>query len=175
MRLENKVAIITGAGSGIGREIALLFAREGASVAITGRRAEPLEKVCGEIKENGGKAIFVRGDVGRREDMQAVVDKTIGSFGKINILINNAGINQDALISKMTEEQWDGVINVDLKGAFNCIRAVVDIMINQGGGVIINASSISGIYGNIGQANYAAAKASFVSGTVLCVDGGLTI
>ncbi len=134
MRLENKVAIITGAGSGIGREIALLFAREGASVAITGRR----------------------------EDMQAVVDKTIGSFGKINILINNAGINQDALISKMTEEQWDGVINVDLKGAFNCIRAVVDIMINQGGGVIINASSISGIYGNIGQANYAASKAGMI-------------
>ena len=162
MRLENKVAMITGAGSGIGRETALLFAKEGAKVAITGRTAEKLEEVCNEIHENGGKAIFKIGDVSKREDMDDVVNTAMNEFGKIDILINNAGVNKDALVTKMTKEQWNGVIEVDLTGAFNCIQAVVDVMINQGSGVIINASSISGIYGNIGQVNYASAKAGLI-------------
>ena len=162
MRLENKIAMITGAGSGIGKETALLFAREGAKLVLTGRTAEKLEQVCGEIHENGGIAIFKIGDVSLREDMDEVVKMAMNEFGRIDILINNAGINKDALITKMTKEQWNGVINVDLTGAFNCIQAIVDIMINQGGGVIINTSSISGIYGNIGQVNYASAKAGLI-------------
>jgi 3-oxoacyl-[acyl-carrier protein] reductase len=162
MRLENKVAMITGAGSGIGRETALLFAKEGAKVAITGRTAEKLEKVCNEIHENGGKAIFKIGDVSKREDMDDVVNTAMNEFGRIDILVNNAGTNKDALVTKMTKEQWNGVIEVDLTGAFNCIQAVVDVMIDQGSGVIINASSISGIYGNIGQVNYASAKAGLI-------------
>ncbi|MCZ7357950.1 MAG: 3-oxoacyl-ACP reductase FabG [Candidatus Methanoperedens sp.] len=162
MRLDNKVAIITGGGSGIGRETAMLFAEEGAKVAITGRTDERIKKVCEEISEKGGKSIYVRGDVSIKEDMDEVVNKTINEFGRIDILINNAGINQDALVTKMTREQWNGVINIDLSGAFNCIQAVVDVMINQGSGVIINASSISGIYGNIGQVNYASAKAGLI-------------
>ena len=154
--------MITGAGSGIGRETALLFAKEGAKVVITGRTAEKLEEVCNEIHENGGKAIFKTGDVSKREDMDDVVNTAMNEFGRIDILINNAGINKDALVTTMTKEQWNGVIEVDLTGTFNCIQAVVDVMINQGSGVIINASSISGIYGNIGQVNYASAKAGLI-------------
>ena len=162
MRLKNKVAIITGAGSGIGRETALLFAKEGAKVVITGRTVGKLEEVCKEIVENGGEAIFKIGDVSQREDADEMVTKTINEFGRIDILINNAGVNKDALVTKMTKEQWNGVIEIDLSGAFNCIQAVVDVMIKQGSGVIINASSISGIYGNIGQVNYASAKAGLI-------------
>ncbi|MDP3105621.1 MAG: beta-ketoacyl-ACP reductase [Candidatus Methanoperedens sp.] len=162
MRLENKIAMITGAGSGIGKETAYLFAKEGARLVLTGRTAAKLKKVCKEINENGGKAIFKTGDVSKREDMDVVVNTALNEFGKIDILINNAGINKDALITKMTKEQWNSVINVDLTGAFNCTQAVVDIMIKQGNGVIINATSISGIYGNIGQANYASAKAGLI-------------
>jgi 3-oxoacyl-[acyl-carrier protein] reductase len=162
MRLENKVAIITGGGSGIGRETALLFAKEGAKVAIAGRTAEKLVKVCKEIDENGGEAISISGDVSLRENADEIVKKTMNEFGRIDILINNAGVNKDALITKMTKEQWNGVIEVDLTGAFNCIQAVIDVMISQGSGVIINASSISGIYGNIGQVNYASAKAGLI-------------
>jgi 3-oxoacyl-[acyl-carrier protein] reductase len=162
MRLENKVAMITGAGSGIGKETAYLFAKEGAKLVLTGKTAEKLEKVCNEIHENGGKAIFNIGDVSKREDMDDVVNTAMNEFGRIDILVNNAGVNKDALVTKMTKEQWNGVIEVDLTGAFNCIQAVVDVMINQGSGVIINASSISGIYGNIGQANYASAKAGLI-------------
>jgi len=162
MRLKDKVAIITGAGSGIGRETALLFAKEGAKVVITGRTVEKLEGVCREINENGGEAIFKIGDVSLREDADEMVKKTINEFGQIDILINNAGVNQDSLVTKMTKEQWNGVIEIDLSGAFNCIQAVVDVMIKQGSGVILNASSISGIYGNIGQVNYASAKAGLI-------------
>lgn len=154
--------MITGAGSGIGKETAYLFAKEGARLVLTGRTAEKLEKVCKEIRENGGKAIFKTGDVSKREDMDDVVNTALNEFGKIDILINNAGINKDALITKMTKEQWNSVINVNLTGAFNCTQAVVDIMIHQGSGVIINTTSISGIYGNIGQANYASAKAGLI-------------
>jgi 3-oxoacyl-[acyl-carrier protein] reductase len=162
MRLENKVAMITGAGSGIGKETAYLFAKEGARLVLTGKTADKLEKVCKEIHENGRKAIFKIGDVSKREDMDDVVNTAMNEFGRIDILINNAGINKDALVTKMTKEQWNGVIEVDLTGTFNCIQAVVDVMINQGSGVIINASSISGIYGNIGQVNYASAKAGLI-------------
>jgi len=165
MRLENKVAIITGASSGIGKETAMLFCQEGAKVAVTARSVERLGQLCREIDKTGTKTLYVRGDVASRDDMREFVKRTIDTFGKVDILINNAGITQDALITKMTEEQWDKVISVDLSGAFNCIQEVVPHMIEQGSGVILNASSISAMYGNIGQTNYAAAKAGLIGMT----------
>lgn len=165
MRLENKVAIITGASSGIGKETARLFCQEGAKITGTSRSVEKLEQICREISGNEEKMIYVKGDVTNREEMEEVVRKTIDTFGRVDILVNNAGITQDALVTKMTKEQWNSVINVDLSGAFNCIQVVAPHMIEQGSGVIINASSISGIYGNIGQTNYAAAKAGLIGMT----------
>jgi 3-oxoacyl-[acyl-carrier protein] reductase len=165
MRLENKVAIITGAGSGIGRETALLFAKEGAKVVVADISERGGMETVEGIRGAGGEGIFIRLDVSSIEQAKQMVKETHGRYGRIDILIINAGIVLDALITKMTEEQWDRVMNVNLKGAFNCIKAVVDVMINQGSGVILNASSIVGVYGNIGQANYASAKAGLIGMT----------
>jgi 3-oxoacyl-[acyl-carrier protein] reductase len=164
-RLEKKVAIITGAGSGIGRETALLFAKEGAKVVVADISERGGMETVEEIKGAGGEGVFIRLDVSSIEQAKQMVKETHERYGRIDILIVNAGIVLDALLTKMTEEQWDRVINVNLKGAFNCIKAVVDVMINQGSGVILNASSIVGVYGNIGQANYASAKAGLIGMT----------
>ncbi len=164
-RLENKVAIITGAGSGIGRETALLFAKEGAKVVVADISERGGMETVENIRGAGGEGVFIKLDVSSIEQAKQMVKETHERYGRIDILIINAGIVQDALIIKMTEEQWDRVINVNLKGAFNCIKAVVDVMINQGSGVILNASSIVGVYGNIGQANYASAKAGLIGMT----------
>jgi len=165
MRVENKVVIITGAASGIGRQTALLFAREGAKVVVADLNEKGGREIVEEIKKAGGEAFFAKLDVCNREQSQEVVKETLDRYGKIDVLINNAGINQDALIQKMTEEQWDNVLTVDLKGPFNCIQAVVDAMTEHGTGEIINVSSIVGLYGNIGQTNYAAAKAGLIGMT----------
>ncbi len=165
MRLEGKVVIITGAGSGIGKETALLFAKEGAKVVVADVNEKGGEETVAEIKKNGGEAIFARLDISSREQSKEVIEYTLERYGKIDVLINNAGIIQDALVQKMTEEQWDTVINVNLKGPFNCIQAVVPAMIEHGTGEIINVSSIVGLYGNIGQTNYAAAKAGLIGMT----------
>ncbi len=162
MRVENKVVIITGAGSGIGRETALLFAREGAKVVVTDVNEEAGMETVEEIRKNGGVAFFAELDISNREQSREVVENTLERYGKIDVLINNAGIIQDALVSKMTEEQWDKVIDINLKGPFNCIQAVVEAMIEHGTGEIINVSSIVGLYGNIGQTNYAASKAGLI-------------
>ncbi len=164
MRLENKVVIITGAGSGIGKETALLFAKEGAKVVVADVNEKAGEETVVEIKKNG-EGFFVKLDVSNREQAKQMVKTTLEKYGRIDVLINNAGIVQDAFLSKMTEEQWDRVINVDLKGVFNCIQAVVEVMMNQGNGVIINTSSIVGLEGNVGQVNYAAAKAGLIGMT----------
>lgn len=165
MRLENKVAIITGAGSGIGKETALLFAKEGAKVVVADISEKGGMETVEEIRGAGGEGIFIRLDVSSIEQAKQMVEDTHKRYGRIDILIINAGIVLDALIIKMTEEQWDRVINVNLKGAFNCIKAVVGVMIDQESGVILNASSIVGVYGNIGQANYASAKAGLIGMT----------
>lgn len=162
MKLENKVAIITGAGSGIGKETALLFAREGARVVVADINEKGGSDTVEEIKRNGGDGFFVKLDASSRDQSKQMASEVLLRYGRIDVLINNAGIVQDALILKMTEEQWDRVINVNLKGVFNCIQAVAETMINQGSGVIINASSVVGLFGNVGQANYAAAKAGLI-------------
>ena len=164
MRLENKVAIITGAGSGIGKETAILFAKEGAKVIVADMNEKAGQETVAEINKNG-EAFFIKLDVSKREQSIQMVKTTLEKYGRIDVLINNAGIVQDAFLSKMTEEQWDKVINVNLKGVFNCTQAVVEVMMNQGKGVIINTSSIVGLNGNVGQVNYAATKAGLIGMT----------
>lgn len=165
LRLKDKVVIITGAGSGIGKETAILFAKEGAKVVVTDINDKSGEDVVSEIEKNGGSAFFVSLDTSNREQSRQVVQETMEMYGKVDVLINNAGIISDALITKMTEEQWDKVVDIDLKGPFNCIQAVVEAMEKHGTGEIINVSSIVGLYGNIGQTNYAAAKAGLIGMT----------
>lgn len=165
MKLKNEVTIVTGAGSGIGKETALLFAKEGAKVVVADINEKSGNETVEDIKKAGGEGIFVKLDACNRELAKQMVKETLEKYGKIDVLIANAGIVQDALLTKMTEEQWDKVINVNLKGTFNCIQAVVDVMIQQGKGVIINTSSVVGLYGNVGQVNYSAAKAGLIGMT----------
>ncbi len=156
MRLQDKVCIITGAGSGIGRTAAELFAKEGATVIACD---------VGEAVYDDPKIHFYKLDVTDRARIAEVVKEVVEKFGKIDVLVNNAGITRDALIQKMTEEDWDRVINVNLKGVFNMTQAVVPYMLEAGKGSIISTSSVVGIYGNIGQTNYAATKAGIIGMT----------
>jgi 3-oxoacyl-[acyl-carrier protein] reductase len=164
-RLENKVAIITGSGRGIGRETALLFAQEGATIVVSDIDSAAGEQTATEIRRAGGTAIFVRADVSKRADAQVLADTAAQEFGRIDILVNNAGILKDATLLKMTEEQFDHVIAVNLKGVFNCTQAVAPVMIQQGQGKIINVSSVVALYGNFGQTNYVAAKSGVIGMT----------
>jgi len=162
MRVKDKVVIITGSGSGIGKETALLFSREGGKLVVADVNDKAGEETAEQIRKNGGDAFFAHLDVSNREQVKQVVKDTISKYGKIDVLINNAGIIQDALVVKMTEEQWDRVIDINLKGPFNCIQGVVEQMMIQGSGVIINISSIVALYGNVGQTNYAATKSGLI-------------
>lgn len=161
MWFENKVAIITGAGRGIGREAALLFAQEGAKVAVCDIIAEG-QKVAEEIKERGREAIFVKTDVTDRAQVQRMVETVKSKFGRIDVLINNAGVLRDAQLLKLSEEDWDLVLNVNLKGVFNVTQAVAPIMIAQGRGKIVNVASVVALHGNFGQTNYVASKAGVI-------------
>ena len=165
MRLKDKVAIITGGANGIGLATAFLFAREGAKVAVADFDETAGKQALQRLSEQGAEARFVQVDVANPESVQGMVEAVIQTYGRVDILINNAGITQDAMLTKMTPEQWQRVIDVNLSGVFYCTQAVVPYMIEQGNGRIINTSSISGVYGNVGQSNYAAAKAGVVGMT----------
>ena len=158
MRLTGKVSIITGAGQGIGRATALKFAKEGAKVAVCDINLESVQQTVELVESAGGEAIGFRVDVTDKDSITTMVDGVMAKWGRIDTLVNNAGIVQDAQFKKMSEDQFDRVIDVNLKGVYNCTKAVVDIMLQQNSGVILNASSIVGIYGNFGQTNYAATK-----------------
>jgi 3-oxoacyl-[acyl-carrier protein] reductase len=158
MRLTGKVSIITGAGQGIGRATAMKFAKEGAKVALCDLSLVPLAETVAEIEALGGEAAAFRIDVTDKSSIAAMVEGVMAKWGRIDTLVNNAGIVQDAQFKKMTDEQFERVIDVNLKGVYNCTKAVVDIMLEQNSGCILNASSIVGIYGNFGQTNYAATK-----------------
>ena len=158
MRLVDKVSIITGSGSGIGHATALKFAQEGAKVAVCDINEQSAKDVAREITDSGGEALAFRIDVTDKESIARMVEGVMAKWGRIDTLVNNAGIVQDAQLKKMTDDQFDNVIDVNLKGVYNCTKAVVDIMLEQHSGVILNASSIVGLYGNFGQTNYAASK-----------------
>ncbi|TCS34740.1 3-oxoacyl-[acyl-carrier-protein] reductase [Paucimonas lemoignei] len=158
MRLANKVSIITGSAQGIGQATALKFAKEGAKVVVCDMNQAGVDAVVNQIRETGGEAIGFAVDVTKMETIVAMVNGVMAKYGRIDTLINNAGIVMDATLKKMTEAQFDKVIDVNLKGVFNCTKAVVDIMLEQKSGSIVNASSIVGLYGNFGQTNYAASK-----------------
>ncbi len=173
-RLKGKVAIITGSAMGIGKATALKFAREGAKVAVCDVVAEAGQAVVDEIAAMGGEAFFVSVDVTSAESVQALVDAVMARWGRVDILVNNAGITRDALLVKvkdgevvdqMSDATFDAVISVNLKGVFLCTRAVAPVMIRQGSGVILNAASVVGLYGNFGQTNYVATKAGVIGMT----------
>jgi 3-oxoacyl-[acyl-carrier protein] reductase len=158
MKLRNKVSIITGAGRGIGHATAVKFAREGAKVVVCDINQEWVDETVREIQRDGGEALGFKIDVTEKASIAAMVRAVVEKYGRIDCLVNNAGIVADSQLSKMTEEQFDRVIEINLKGVYNCTKAVVDIMLEQKSGVILNASSIVGLYGNFGQTNYAASK-----------------
>jgi NAD(P)-dependent dehydrogenase (short-subunit alcohol dehydrogenase family) len=161
VKLRDRIALVTGAASGIGAATARRFAREGATVAINDAKPEGLDAVAGEIRAAGAKALVLPGDVTKKADCERIVQEVIRTFGRLDILINNAGINRDAMAAKMTEEQWDAVLSVNLKGTFLCAQAAFPGMRERAWGRVVNTSSI-GALGNIGQANYAASKAGVI-------------
>lgn len=166
MKLEGKVALVTGASRGIGRAVALKLAAEGAKVAINfaGNLAKA-EEVKSIIESNGGEALLVQGNVADFETVNEIVKKIVDAWGRLDILVNNAGITRDNLLLKMSESDFDEVIATNLKGVFNCTKAVTKLMMKQRTGRIVNMSSVVALMGNAGQANYAAAKAGIIGFT----------
>jgi 3-oxoacyl-[acyl-carrier protein] reductase len=158
MRLQGKVAIITGAARGIGKATAEKFLKEGASVVICDISKEQVDTAVNELKAISENVIGVKVDVTNRAEVDEMVRLTVEKFGKVDCLVNNAGITADNTLLKMTEAEWDRVIDINLKGVFNCGQAVAKVMVDQGSGVILNATSVVGLYGNYGQTNYAATK-----------------
>lgn len=166
MQLTGKSAIVTGASRGIGRAIAIDLAARGASVVVNyNSSAAAAQEVVEAIAAAGGKAIAVRGDVSKMEDANALIKAAIDAYGKLDILVNNAGTTRDTLLMTMKEEDWNVVMDTDLKSVFNCSKAAIRLMIRQRGGRIINISSVVGLAGQGGQANYAAAKAGVIGFT----------
>jgi 3-oxoacyl-[acyl-carrier protein] reductase len=161
--LAGKTAIITGASRGIGAEIARRFADAGAKVVVNySGSQEKAEAVVADIQANGGEAIAVKANVADSEAVKAMVDEAMKAFGSVDILVNNAGITRDNLMMRMKDDEWDDVINTNLKGVFICTKAVTRQMMKQRAGRIINIASIVGVMGNAGQANYVAAKAGVI-------------
>ena len=168
-RLEGKVAIVTGSGKGIGEAIAKRFAREGANIVVNARNAENVNRVVKEINSLGfGRAVGCTCDISKKEDAERLVNIAVKEFGRLDILVNNAGFTRDNWLVKMTEEEFDTVLNVHLRGTFLCTQATAKIMMQQKSGRIINVTSRAGLKGNIGQANYSSAKAGIVGFTKTC-------
>lgn len=163
MALIGRVALITGAGRGIGRAVALALAADGADVALASYTARNAESAAAEVREKTGRrALAVQADVGVAADVERLFAQAIDAFGRVDILVNNAGVTRDNLILRMSEEDWDAVLDTNLKGAFLCTRAASRIMLRQKSGKIINITSVMGLVGNAGQANYAASKAGLI-------------
>jgi 3-oxoacyl-[acyl-carrier protein] reductase len=166
MRLKDKIAVVTGASRGVGRAIALAYAREGANVVVNYASNEAAaDQVVLEIEALGRKAVKIQGDVSRKEEATAVVQGAKEHFGRLDILVNNAGFSKPAMLLKMTEEQWDQVVDLHLKGAFLCSQAAAQIMKEQKSGKMINVTSVAGLVGTVGQINYSAAKGGLLSFT----------
>jgi 3-oxoacyl-[acyl-carrier protein] reductase len=158
MRLKDKAAIITGSARGIGKATAIKFAQEGAKVVVCDVNVDQVNETVDEIKKMGFEALGFKMDVTNRAEIDAVIAATIAQYGKLDCIVNNAGITADNTLLKLTEAEWDRVININLKGVYNCAQAATAVMADQGFGVILNASSVVGLYGNFGQTNYAATK-----------------
>jgi 3-oxoacyl-[acyl-carrier protein] reductase len=172
--LGQKVVVVTGGAAGIGRATAVRFAEEGSRLALWDVNDAAAPAALDEIRRIGGEALFSKVNVARAEEVARALDEVVGRWGRVDVLINNAGILRDAQLVKwkdgrvaaaMTGEEFDAVIDVNLRGVFHCTRAVVPLMIAQGGGVILNAASVVGLYGNFGQTNYAATKAAVINMT----------
>ncbi len=162
MNLEGKVAIVTGASRGIGRAIALKLAKEGASLVVTATTLESARNTASEIESLGQKALALAVDVSDPAAVEAMFASAVGTFGKVDILVNNAGITKDGLLLRMKDADWDAVIDVNLKGAFNCVREAAKLMTKARSGRIVNISSVVGEMGNAGQINYCASKAGMI-------------
>lgn len=169
MNLTGKVALVTGASRGIGQATAIDLAKAGADIVVNfiGNEAVAQETVEA-IEVLGRKAIKIKADVGNADEVQAMVDEAVAAFGHIDILVNNAGITRDGLLIRMKDSDWDDVLNINLKGVYLVTKAVAKLMVKQRAGRIINMTSVSGVTGNVGQANYAAAKAGVIGFTKTC-------
>jgi NAD(P)-dependent dehydrogenase (short-subunit alcohol dehydrogenase family) len=163
MRLENKAAIITGAGSGIGQAIALIFSEEGAKVVVADLNEERGEETVNQIKEKGGEAIFVKTDVSNSEDINKMVETCLNNFSQVDILVNNAGIHKSLPLTETSEEDWDKILKINLKGVFLGSKRVIPEMLKQGKGKIINTASIAGLVGFEKSSAYCAAKGGVIS------------
>jgi 3-oxoacyl-[acyl-carrier protein] reductase len=166
MRLSGKTALVTGSSRGVGKAIAVAYAREGAKVMVnyTSNEKAAME-VVEEIQKMGGQARAFKADVAKKEEADAIVQATVDAFGGIDILVNNAGFTRPAMLLKMTEEQWDAVVNIHMKGPFLCTQAAAQHMAKKNSGKIINVTSVAGIVGTVGQINYSAAKGGVISMT----------
>ncbi|HJV36695.1 3-oxoacyl-[acyl-carrier-protein] reductase [Geomonas sp.] len=162
MSLNGQVALVTGASRGIGRAVALKLAKEGAAVVVTATTVESAQRTADEIVASGGKALALKVDVSSVDEVESLFKEAVAAFGKVDILVNNAGITKDGLLLRMKESDWDAVIDVNLKGAFNCIREAAKLMSKARYGRIVNVSSVVGEMGNPGQANYCASKAGMI-------------
>ncbi|MBW9173296.1 3-oxoacyl-[acyl-carrier-protein] reductase [Clostridium estertheticum] len=166
LMLKGKTAVVTGASRGIGRAIALKLAKHGANVVVNYRNSvDAVQEVVKEIEALGVKVLAIQADISSYADVENMIKKSVEEFGSIDILVNNAGITKDGLLMRMKEADFDSVIDINLKGAFNCTRHVAAIMLKQRSGRIINISSVSGLTGNAGQVNYSAAKAGIIGMT----------
>jgi 3-oxoacyl-[acyl-carrier protein] reductase len=166
MRLKDKIAVVTGSSRGVGRAVALGFAKEGAKVVVNYTSNEKAaEEVVGSIQAMGGEAISVKADVAQKSDVDKLIGSAIATFGGLDILVNNAGFTRPAMMVKMTEEQWDQVLDIHLKGAFLCSQAAANHMKEKNSGKIINVTSVAGLVGTVGQINYSAAKGGIISMT----------